>query len=166
MLLNYTEFVLVLTPARYSPYGPTFAQDLYKVPRNRGREIREWLVNNFRLVHPPASDEYTNETRLKSLLLEFLARQGHTLYDSLQRSEEQAEEDEEHERELLPPIFINGDKDENISATQVRKAIEHDLYSLPEFQSYWEKELEGPAPTTYCWPAAPRSSKYVVERIT
>lgn len=67
MLLNYTEFVLVITPARYNtPCPVSFQQKEYQLPRQRGRELRRWLQKHFLLVLDPPGNDGNN--LLSSLL--------------------------------------------------------------------------------------------------
>ena len=90
MLLNYAELVLVVTPARYSsPSSVNFQQTVYQLPRQRSREMRCWLLENFRLMlDPPVEDGYNDDERLDALLLKSLLGQAHTLWASVKCRQE------------------------------------------------------------------------------
>jgi len=152
MLLNYAELVLVLTPSRYSsPCPVSFEQTLYGLPRQRSRELRGWLLQNFELVlDPPVQDGYNDKERLEQLLLKSLVGQAHTLWDSVKRREELG---------VYGVTITKGEKEREITAHQVLSAIEEDLSDFPGF-TMWEDE---PAPTSYSWPASPGSSCYVLK---
>ena len=152
MLLNYAELVLVLTPSRYgSPCPVSFEQTIYRLPRQRSREMRCWLVKNFELVlDPPVHDGYIDQERLEELLLRSLIRQAHTLWDSIKCREE---------LEVYGVKISNGVKEKEVIANQVLSAIKEDLSDFPGF-TMWEDE---PAPMLYSWPAPPGSSHYVLK---
>ncbi|KAF5361225.1 hypothetical protein D9757_013232 [Collybiopsis confluens] len=155
MLLNYSELVLVLTPARYAPHSLlSFSQNLYGSPKQRGRAIRRWLVKNFELVlDPPFPDGLDNTNRLNRLMLQSLVGQAHTLWDSVARQEELG---------VMGSTFKQGRMEEEISPDRVLEAICQDLASFPGFATSWQEQLAKPVPNSYCWPAAPAGSRYVM----
>ena len=175
MLLNYSELVLVITPQRYgnSP-SHTFDHSLYRLPRQRGRAIRRWLVNHFQLtLSPPAVDGFSDATRLEGLMLRSLVGQARTLWDSVERRHElgvvgsmyykersKGEEDEEGEGE---DENEDGEHEVEISADEVLEAIRCDLSSFPGFMEAWDKELGNPVPVSYRWPIPPKGSHYVMK---
>lgn len=155
MLLNYAELVLVLTPSRYnSPSLVSFQQVLYKLPRQRSREMRQWLVANFKLLlDPPVDDGYKNDERLNLLMVKSLVGQAHTLWRSVK------------DRQDLGVVGAKSPKDRQITHAQVLAAIRDDLADFPGF-SLSKDELLQPAPTSYCWPAPPESCNYVLQMRT
>jgi hypothetical protein len=157
MLLNYSELVLVVTPARYnSPCLLSFQQPLYALPRKRGREIRRWLLDYFELhLEPPASDGCDDTTRLESLMLQSLVKQAHTLWESVRHRDELG---------VLGPTCLQKSEEREIGADQVLQAIRSDLSSFSGFRVAWEQEIKQSAPTSYAWPACPSSSRYVLVR--
>jgi len=157
MLLNYSELVLVLTPARYnSPCSVSFQQPLYALPRQRGRAIRQWLLDHFELrVEPPVTDGYSDSDRLASLMLMSLAGQAHTLWDSVKRRNDLG---------VLGPTYSRKGREGQIPADRVLQAIQGDLSSLHGFNAIWEDELQRSPPTLYSWPACPVASHYVLVR--
>ncbi|KAF5343519.1 hypothetical protein D9757_014940 [Collybiopsis confluens] len=155
MLLNYSELVLVLTPARYAPHSLlSFSQNLYGSPKQRGRAIRRWLVKNFELVlDPPFPDGLDNTNRLNRPMLQSLVGQAHTLWDSVARQEELG---------VMGSTFKQGRVEEEISPDRVLEAICQDLASFPGFATSWQEQLAKPVPNSYCWPAAPAGSRYAM----
>lgn len=155
MLLNYAELVLVVTPWRYdSPSLVSFEQVMYQLPRKRSRELRSWLVKNFKLtLDPPHSDGYTDEDRLEGLMLQSLSGQAHTLWHSIK---------DRRNLGVVGAKSSKGGQEKEITAAQVLAAIREDLSDFPGF-SMGNDVLMKPAPTSYCWPAAPISSCYVLE---
>lgn len=154
MLLNYAELVLVVTPSRYStPSTASFQQNVYGLPRKRGREMRRWLQRNFLLVlDPPTDDGHGDNGRLGALLAKSLLGQAHTLWETAKR------------RDDLGVIGAIADgRDKEITPSQVLSAIEEDLSEFPGF-SMWKEELLKPAPSSYSWPAPPGSSRYILKR--
>lgn len=154
MLLNYAELVLVLTPWRYdTPSSVSFEQTMYRLPRQRSREIRSWLVRNFKLtIDPPRFDGHSDEDRLEALMLQSLSGQAHTLWHSLQRRDTLG---------VVGPNAIKANEESEITAAQVLAAIREDLSDFPGF-SMGDDVLAMPAPTSYCWPGAPMSSRYAL----
>lgn len=154
MLLNYAELVLVVTPARYSsPCLVSFSQTVYQLPRQRSREMRCWLLENFQLMlDPPVQDGYNDEERLDALLLKSLRGQAHTLWASVKRRQELG---------VVGAKFSEGYRDKQITSSQVLSAISQDLVDFPGFSMWTDKLL---APTSYTWPAPPDSSRYVIRR--
>lgn len=157
MLMNYTELVLVLTPGRYADQSLfNFEQVVYKLPRQRSRQMRSWLVKHFKLVlDPPAVDGYTDDQRLNALLLQSLTGQAHTLWESVKRRPTLG---------VLGEVVSKGGQDREITPGQVLKAIREDLSGFPGFCLDADVIVK-PAPESYCFPVAPKSSRYVIEMI-
>lgn len=154
MLMNYTELVLVLTPARYSnPSSFNFENIVYKLPRQRSRELRSWLVKNFQLVLvPPVQDGFTDHNRLEGLLLQSLTGQAHTLWESVKCRPFLG---------VLGETISKGGQDRQITPGQVLSSIREDLSSFPGF-CMDPDVVAKPAPKSYCFPAAPKTSRYVL----
>jgi hypothetical protein len=152
-VLNYAEFSLVVNPARYSSPSPvSFQQPLYKLPRERARQMRRWLEANLILeLDPPVDGENTS---LRDLMLKSLVGQAHTLLDSVQRSDELG---------VLGAAYQKGTEEKFITGNQVLQAIRHDLFSFPGFRKFWEEELSHPAPELYSWPDPPKPSRYIMK---
>lgn len=158
MLLNYTELVLVLTPCRYhSPPLVNFQQVVYQLPRQCSREIRQWLVENFQLrLHPPIGDGYEDNERLNALMLKSLVGQAHTLWQSVKHRQDLG---------VVGANFSKGGQDREITHAQVLSAIREDLAEFPGFYMGDDVMLQS-APTSYSWPAPPKSSCYILHRTT
>lgn len=110
-------------------------------------------MNNFKLtLDPPRFDGHTDDSRLKSLMLQCLSGQAHTLWNSIKTRDTLG---------VVGPNSSIGDQDTEISAASVLDAIREDLSDFPGF-SMGDDVLALPAPTSYCWPAAPMSSRYVL----
>lgn len=156
MLLNYTELVLVVTPARYNTPSPvSFQQMEYQLPRQRGREMRRWLQRHFLLVlDPPVDDGNKDNDRLEALMLKSLLGQAHTLCESLKRRIELG---------VIGAKASKGGLEKEVTPSRVLRAIGQDLSDFPGFDM-WDDELLLPAPNTYAWPAPPNSSSYVLKR--
>lgn len=155
MLMNYTELVLVVTPARYSN-SPSFNFEnvVYKLPRQRSRELRSWLVKHFQLVlDPPGGDEYTDDDRLQAILLQSLSGQAHTLWNSVKRRPF---------LEVLGEVVFKDGQDRQIGSAQVLTAIRTDLASFPDFTMGTDVIVQQ-APSSYSFPAAPQNSRYVLK---
>lgn len=154
MLLNYAELALVLTPLRYcAPTSFTFDSVVFKSPRQRSRKIRSWLVENFQLtLDPPVCDGYTDENRLSALLLKSLSGQIHLLWHSVKHRPALG---------VMGEMVIQGDQERQITSVQVLSAINKDLADFPGFSMDPEDFLK-PPPLSYCFPAAPKSSRYAV----
>lgn len=154
--MNYAELVLVLTPARYSlPEMFSFENVVFKLPRQRSREIRSWLIKNFQLtLDPPCSDGYTDGNRLECLLLKSLSGQAHTLWHSVKSRQALG---------VVGEIVFQGGQEREITSGQVLSAIRTDLEGFPGF-SMSPQDLLKPAPASYSFPAAPKSSRYALRR--
>ena len=155
MLLNSSELVLVVTPARYdSPCCVNFQQPLYALPRKRGQENHHWILQHFELhLAPPAADGYDDTTRLESLMLESLVEQTHTLWDSVKRRDEIG---------VLGPTCSQKGKEREIDADRVLQAICSDLFSFSGFKEAWMDAAHQLASTSYAFPACPPSSRYIL----
>lgn len=155
MLLNYTELVLVLTPGRYSnPSLFNFEDVVYKLPRQRSRELRSWLQKNFQLVlDPPVSDGYTDEDRLTGLLLQSLSGQAHTLWASVKQRPVLG---------VLGEFVSKSGQEKQIAPIQVLTAIREDLSDFPGFSMGTDVVVKQ-APQSYRFPQAPKNSRYVVK---
>lgn len=155
MLLNYAELVLVVTPWRYdSPSLVSFEQVMYDLPRKRSRELRSWLVKHFKLMlDPPRFDGYTDDNRLEGLMLKSLSGQAHTLWHSIKNR---------HKLGVMGAKSSRGGQEREINAAQVLAAIRKDLSDFPGF-AMDNEELMRPPPTSYCWPAPPMSSCYIMQ---
>lgn len=154
MLLNYTELVLVLTPARYvNPSSLNFENVMYRLPRKRSRELRSWLAKHFQLrLDPPVPDGYTDENRLTALLLRSLSGQAHTLWDSVKRRPVLG---------VLGEFVSKGGHDKQIAPAQVLSAIREDLSDFPGF-SMGADVIVKQAPPSYRFPLPPKKSRYVL----
>lgn len=154
MLLNYAELVLVVTPYLYnSPCLLSFQIPMYRLPRQRSRELRSWLVKNFKLtLEPPGSDGFTDDNRLEALMTKSLCRQASTLWNSIRNR---------HELGVHGAHCSRNAKDKEISAAQVLAAIQSDLSGFPGFSLEYQSIVE--PPPTYCWPAAPEGSSYALK---
>lgn len=154
MLMNYAELVLVLTPARYCrPDMFSFSNVIFNLPRQRSREIRSWVVKNFQLIlDPPCSDGYTDVNRLECLLLKSLTGQAHTLWHSVKSRRTLG---------VVGEIVLKDGQEKQITAGPVLSAIRTDLAEFPGF-SMGPQDLLKPAPTSYGFPAAPKSSSYAL----
>lgn len=154
MLLNYAELVLVLTPCRYnSPPLVNFQQLVYQLPRQRSREIRQWLVKNFQLqIDPPIDDGYEDNERLQALMVKSLVGQAHTLWQSVKHRQDLG---------VVGAKSSRGGQDRQISHVQVLSAIREDLAEFPGFDFDNDVILQT-APTSYSWPAPPESSRYIL----
>jgi hypothetical protein len=164
MLLNYSELALITTPSRYnSPCLLNFEQPLYRLPRQCGREIRGWLLENFQLfLDPPVRDGFDDEGRLKALLRKTLLGQAHKLWDDLKRRDE---------LDAFGPVCVIAAKEtgdeatQEITANQVLAAILEDLSGTPDFDfsAHWSEQTRNSAPPSYAWPTPPAGSKYVLK---
>lgn len=156
MLLNYAELVLAVTAHRYNDSSPaSFRIGLYGLPRQRSRAIRTWLVENFELkLDPPVDDGHSDRSRLPALMLQSLCGQACTLLKAVQQRRKIG---------VFGAYRMKGDKEVEIKPSEVFEAIKDDLKNFPGF-SMPQSLLDNP-PASYCWPAAPESSRYVLTRI-
>lgn len=155
MLLNYSELVLVLTPARYvNPSLFNFENVIYQLPRKRSCEMRSWLAKNFQLrLDPPVCDGFTDDTRLTAVLLQSLTGQAHMLWESVKRRAVLG---------VLGEFVSKGGQDRQIAPAQVLSAIREDLSGFPGF-SMGADVVVKQAPPSYCFPLPPKKSRYVLE---
>lgn len=153
--MNYTELVLVLTPARYSNLPSfNFGNVVYRLPRQRTRQLRSWLVKNFQLLlDPPGCDGHTDDDRLDAMLLQSLSGQAHTLWDSVKGRPALG---------VLGEVITKDGQDRQITAAQVLAAIRKDLLGFPGF-TMGPDIIAKQAPTSYRFPAAPKNSRYVIK---
>jgi hypothetical protein len=154
MLLNYSELVSVLTPARYASTSRTAFAEV-EIPRRRGREVRDWLTLNFELtLDPPGDKEYGDVVDLKGLLLNSLLEQAHKLCDDMKR------------RNALGVSGSSYWKDgvqEEITSQQVVDAVVADLAFIPSFQTLWTAEIAKEPPSSYSL-TPPNGHRYLLRQ--
>lgn len=150
VLLNYSELVLAVTPSRYSLPG---FDKRFKLPRDRGREIRVWLSKHFVLTLEPPLDDADDDARLDVFLLTSLIQQAHQLTDDFRRAQELS---------VIGPEVDDGE--DEITAQSVMEVITEDLSSFPSFKSCWKAQLACIPPSSYRLPAPPSGTSYVVKR--
>lgn len=131
-----------------------FEDVVYRLPRQRGRELRSWLRKNFQLVlEPPVIDGYTDEDRLTGLLLKSLSGQAHTLWASVKQRPVLG---------VLGEYILKNGEEKQIAPIQVLTAIREDLADFPGFSMGTDVVVKL-APQSYRFPPAPNNSRYVVK---
>ncbi|KIK51249.1 hypothetical protein GYMLUDRAFT_64930 [Collybiopsis luxurians FD-317 M1] len=160
MLLNYAELVSVVTPARYDSLElETFDPKPYLLPHKCARELRRWLCRHFQLtLEPPADDGHRDAERMEAILETSLLCQAHKLWTDVKQHAKLAVVGSTCSRLRKSKEVV-----EEITAAQVKDAIDSDLSDFPRFSERWPIETMKTPPPSYAFPSPLNGCRYVVK---